>query len=69
MNDYPCIQEVVQMKGKPPMAILYTDEQLKDVKNFYIGRGNKSILGIDRTFNLGTCFVTLSVFKNTHLLL
>ena len=68
MNDHPYIQEVVQMKGKPPMAILYTDDQLKDLKNFCIGRGNKSILGIDRTFNLGACFVTLSVFKNTHLL-
>ena len=68
MNDNPYIQEIIQMKGKPPMVILYTDDQLKDVKNFCIGHGSKSILGVDRTFNLGACFVTLTVFKNTHLL-
>jgi hypothetical protein len=68
MNDNPYIQEIVQMKGKPPMVILYTDDQLKDMKNFCIGHGSKSILGVDRTFNLGACFVTLTVFKNTHLL-
>ena len=47
MNDHPYIQEVVQMKGKPPMTILYTDDQLQDVKKFCIGHWNKSILGID----------------------
>ena len=50
------------------MVILYDDDQLKDLKNFCVGFGNKSILGIDRTFNLGACFVTLTVFKNTNLL-
>lgn len=68
MNDNPFIQEIVQMKGKPPMVILYTEDQLKDVRNFCIAHGNKSILGVDRTFNLGACFVTLTVFKNTNLL-
>ena len=68
MNDNPYLQEIVQMKGKPPMVILYDDDQLKDLKNFCVGYGNKSILGIDRTFNLGACFVTLTVFKNTNLL-
>ena len=31
MNDHPYIQEVLQMKGKPPMAILYTNNQLKEI--------------------------------------
>ena len=43
MNDNPYIQEVVQMKGKPPMVISYTDDQLKDVQNFCLGNGSKSI--------------------------
>ena len=68
MNDNPYLQEIVQIKGKPPMVILYDDDQLKDLKNFCVGYGNKSILGIDRTLNLGACFVTLTVFKNTNLL-
>ena len=63
MNDNPYIQEIVQMKGKPPMVILYTDDQLKDLRNFCLGHGSKSILGVDRTFNLGACFVTLTVLR------
>jgi hypothetical protein len=71
MNDHNFIQEIVQTKGKPPMVILYTEEQVKDVKNFCVTRKDSSmnsILGVDRTFNLGACFVTLTVFKNNHLL-
>jgi hypothetical protein len=71
MNDHPFIQEIVQTKGKPPMVIVYTEEQVKDVKNFCVTRKDSSmnsILGVDRTFNLGACFVTLTVFKNNHLL-
>ena len=68
MNEHPFIQEIVQTKGKPPMVILYNEEQLKEVKKFCVTKNDKSILGVDRTFNLGACFVTLTVFKNTHLL-
>ena len=68
MNDHPFIQEIVQIKGKPPMVILYTEDQLKDVRNFCVKHKEKTVLGVDRTFNLGACFVTLTVFKNTHLL-
>ncbi len=67
MNDHPFIQEIVQIKGKPPMVILYTDDQMKDVTKFCL-TGNTSILGVDRTFNLGACYVTLTVFKNSYLL-
>ena len=67
MNNHPFIQEIVQMKGKPPMVILYTDDQLKDVTKFCL-KGNTSILGVDRTFNPGACYVTLTVFKNSYLL-
>jgi hypothetical protein len=71
MNNHPFIQEIVQTKGKPPMVILYTEEQIKDVKKFCVickDTSMNSILGMDRTFNLGACFVTLTVFKNNHLL-
>ena len=68
MNEHPFIQEIVQTKGKPPKVILYNEEQLKQVKKFCVTKDDKSILGVDRTFNLGACFVTLTAFKNTHLL-
>ena len=50
------------------MVILYTNEQLNDLKNFCVAPKKNSILGVDRTFNLGACFVTLTVYKNPHLL-
>ena len=37
MNDNPYLQEIVQIKGKPPIVILYNDDQLKDLKNFCVG--------------------------------
>ena len=49
------------------MVILYTDEQLRDVKRFCSTDSNpriSSVLGVDRTFNLFSCFVTVTVFKN-----
>ena len=52
------VQEIIQVKGKPPCIILYTDEQLKDLTNICSNSSSRSILGIDRTFNLGSCFVT-----------
>ena len=55
-------------EGKSPMVILYTEDQLKDVRNFCVAHGSKFVLGVGRTFNLGACFLTLTVFKNTHLL-
>ena len=57
----------MQIKGKPPMVILCTEDQLKEVKNLCVTHKDRSILGVDIIFNLGDCFVTLTVFKNTHL--
>lgn len=59
----PYIQEVTLTKNKQPIVIVYSDEQLKDIKNNCIG-GNGSILGVDRTFNLGKKFVTSFSYKN-----
>ena len=67
-NDHPFIQEIVQTKGKPPMVILYNEEQLKEVRKICVTKNDKSMLGVDRTFNLGACFVTLTVLENTRLL-
>ena len=32
MNDNPYLQKIVQIKGKPPMVILYDDDQLRPKK-------------------------------------
>ena len=59
----PFVREVVQLAGKPPNLICYTDNQLK-----HLSKACKtSVIGIDRTFNLGPCFVTTTVFQDQNL--
>ena len=59
----PFVREVVQLAGKPPNLICYTDHQLK-----HLAKACKtSVIGIDRTFNLGPCFVTTTVFQDQNL--
>jgi len=44
-----------------------TDRQLHEVKSFCFKQPDGSDLGFDKTFNLGTMFVTRSVYKNSAL--
>ena len=66
MRGHPFIKEVLQAVNKPPNVILYTDEQMIDLSN--VCRHQKTIIGIDRTFNLGACYVTLFVYKNLNII-
>jgi len=46
----------------PPCTVSYEARQTDDIKRFCTStRG--AILGIDRTFNLGHCYVTVTTFK------
>ena len=49
---------------KPPCVILYDDRQIIDLKRFCTS-AHQSALGINRTFNLGKCFVTVTTYKYT----
>lgn len=65
----PYIQDIVHIPGKPPGFILYTEQQMKDVADFCtLSQGLQNVLGIDRTFNLGECYVTVTVYKHPKLL-
>ena len=57
------IKEIIQTAGKPPNIICYTDFQLKHFGNAL----KTSVIGVDRTFNLGSCFVTTTVFQEKKL--
>ena len=59
------VKEVVYSKdnNKPPALICYTSEQLLDMQNF-LKIDSERIIGIDRTFNLGSVYVTNMVYKN-----
>ena len=70
VQDHEFIQSVTLAKGKSPVIIAYLPEQLDDMKRFRrkdTPSSLRSVLGIDRTFNLGPCFVTTLVYKNMAL--
>ena len=63
VDDNPFVQHVFKSKGKLPYFILYSDEQIGDI-NYFVSHQNNFVLGIDRTFNLGSFYVTAVVYKN-----
>ena len=61
----PFIREVITTcSSKPPSIILYTDLQMAMLKSA-IASG--TVIGIDRTFNLSSCFLTPLCFPNVNL--
>ena len=68
-HEHPFMQEIIQTKGKPPSAILYLEDNLDDISSLCSPSARQpSVLGIDRTFNLGPCFATILVYHNTNLI-
>ena len=62
---HPYVQEVFlnHKINKPPSVVLYTDDQMTDMISF-VNANSDHVIGVDRTFNLGACFVTTMVYKN-----
>jgi len=67
LNSHPFMQKVCISKGKSPMVLLYTEQQLADMRRFFCsvadGITPRSVLGVNRTFNLGLCFVMVVVYS------
>ena len=62
------IRELVRNDNKNPSLILYKDQTIKDFKSCCCqGCPNPSIVGLDRTFNLGDFFATTMVFQHPYL--
>ena len=59
--NHPFIRSVVRQGGKAPCIILYTEEQLNDLKNLCCT--GQTVLGFDKTFNLCDMHVTMSGYK------
>ena len=55
------VKSVVRNSGKPPCIILYTDEQLHDIRTLCTTR--RTVWGIDKTFNLCDMHVTVTCYK------
>lgn len=61
------VREVIVTPNKPPSVIVNSNEQLEDLRTNCIG-SKRSVIGINRTFNLGPCFVTTTTYKNRKIL-
>jgi len=65
------VRNVLLTANHTPCVVLYTNEQLSDVKHFCGANAPdnvRSVLAVDRTFNVSSLFLTLTVFKNTSVL-
>ena len=61
------IRRVCAQKDCVPSVILYTDRQIADIKGLCFNREHGSVIGVDKTFNLGSIYVTACVYKNIAL--
>ena len=55
------IRSVVRLNGKSPCTILYTDEQIDDLKMLCCS--GQSVWGLDKTFNLCYMHITMPSYK------
>jgi len=65
LKSHPFVQKVSLTKDTSPTVLLYTAQQLSDLRRFCCQGSEgapRSVLGIDRTFNLGPCYVTVVVY-------
>lgn len=55
------IRSVIRQNGKAPCIVLFTDEQLHDLKQLCCS--GQTVLGVDKTFNLCDMHVTVTCYK------
>ena len=66
-QNHEFVRAVQHVKDSTPNVILYTDQQIVDIKRFCAREGG-TVLGLDKTFNLGEFHVTPTVYKNTSII-
>ncbi|KAL3891264.1 hypothetical protein ACJMK2_003527 [Sinanodonta woodiana] len=62
LHSNPVIQEIILTKYKKPVVIVYSNQQMDDMIRTCEG-DDGSVLGVDRTFNLGNFYVTVFSYK------
>ena len=63
-HDY--IRQLTYTGGRSPVIILYTDEQIEDIKTYCCS--GKTVLGFDKTCNVADMHVTVSCFKQLSII-
>ena len=67
IQTHPFVKEVSARHGLSPVVLCYTNEQITDLKRFCSSKTPshlRTVVDVDRTFNLGPCYVTISVYRN-----
>ena len=67
-ND-PFVQDIILVKNqyKIPSFVLGLDQSFMDINQFcHSDSHHPSVLGIDRTFNLGPCYATVLVYQHNN---
>ena len=67
VNTHATVRLVHIEKGEAPPVIIYSDEMMKDLLST-IKHHPKTVVGVERTFNLSEVFVTTTVFMHPALL-
>ena len=69
-DSHPFARCVIRGHQQIPAIIMYIDEQLSDIRRFCCSPpiGETTVLGVDKTFNLGQFQVTVTCFKNLSML-
>ena len=63
INTHEFVQKLFHTKDKVASVILYNDSMMKLLTSMCCDRNIRSVLGVDRTFNLGEVYVTATAFK------
>ena len=65
-EDATFVKEVLTTTNtKPPNVILYSEEQMISLRSSI---KNGCIIGIDRTFNVGACYLSVTTFRNRNII-
>ena len=62
------IRSIIHESGKVPSILLYTSKQIDMIEQACCASSTRTVLGVDRTFNLGDVYVTATSFKHPGLL-
>lgn len=63
----PNVQQIILRKDKKPCLILYSGEQIEELKSNVLGQ-NGNVLGVSKTLQVGEWCVTPTGYKNTSII-
>ena len=61
------VQVVSLTHARVPSVILYNDRQLQELKSFCFNKKSGSVWSMDKTYNLGHLYVSVTVYRNVAL--